>query len=238
MLWQKQKKQQGNFSMAGKKIGLFFGSFNPVHNGHLMIANYMAEFSDLDQVWFVISPLNPFKAGQDLLPDYHRRELLNRAIGDYPKFRISSVEFQLPKPSYTIDTLTFLASKYPDYQFTLIMGSDQLPEFHRWKNSGEILANYRIFVYPRPGGNRNAKRVTRDTEEDINNESGFPLHASRVSRYELENHPSITLVKAPMMEISSSFIRQSIKERKDVRFFMPELTWHYLDEMHFYSLPS
>ena len=159
------------------------------------------------------------------------------------------MEFQLPKPSYTIDTLTFLASKYPDYQFTLIMGSDQMAGFPRWKNSEQLLGEYKILVYPRPEEDRDArrvtreteerdaKRVTRDTEEGDSDESGFPLHASRVSRHDLENHPSITLVQAPMMEISSTFIRHSIKERKDVRFFMPELTWHYLDEMHFYSLP-
>jgi nicotinate-nucleotide adenylyltransferase len=221
--------------MKSKKIGLFLGSFNPIHNGHLMIANYIAEFGELDQVWFVISPMNPFKAGQDLLPDYDRSELLRRAIGDYPKFRVSEVEFQLPKPSYTINTLTFLASKYPDYKFILIMGSDQLPDFHRWKNSEEILANYRILVYPRPEEDRDARRGTRYTEEGDNDESGFPLHASRFTRHDLENHPSITLLQAPMMEISSTFIRQAIRDGKDMRFFMPELSWVYLDEMHFYS---
>ncbi|TSA38950.1 MAG: nicotinate-nucleotide adenylyltransferase [Porphyromonadaceae bacterium] len=201
--------------MAGKKIGLFFGSFNPIHNGHLMIANYLAEFVELDQVWFVISPLNPFKVDQDLLPDYHRLEMLTRAIGDYPGFRVSSVEFRLPKPSYTIDTLTFLENKYPENQFIFIMGSDQLPDFHKWKNSGQILANYKILVYPRP--------------------NYAPNHLTPNPLTSLINHPSITLVNAPMMEISSSFIRQSIKEGKDVRFFMPELTWQYLDEMHFYE---
>lgn len=200
--------------MTNKKIGLFFGSFNPIHNGHLMIANYLAEFGDLDQVWFVVSPLNPFKAEQDLLPDYHRRELLTRAIGDYPGFRVSAVEFQLPKPSYTIDTLTFLTGKYPDYQFILIMGSDQVPNFHRWKNNEEILAKYLILVYPRP---------------EVNPEAILLTH------HELLNHPSVRFIgNAPMMDISSSFIRQSIRERKDVRFFMPDLTWQYLDEMHFY----
>lgn len=193
--------------MKGKKIGLFFGSFNPIHNGHLMIANYMAEFEGLDQVWFVVSPLNPFKQDQELLPDYHRRELLNRAIGDYMKFRVSAVEFGLPKPSYTIDTLGFLKTKYPDNQFVLIMGSDQLPEFHRWKNPEEILENYRILVYPR----------------------------QPATEHSLLSHPSVKVVSAPVMEISSSFIRQAIKQKKDVRFFMPELSWQYLDEMHFYS---
>lgn len=200
--------------MAGKTIGLFFGSFNPIHNGHLMIANYLAEFGELDQVWFVISPLNPFKADENILPDYHRRELLTRAIGDYPRFKVSSVEFRLPKPSYTIDTLIFLEEEYPENQFILIMGSDQLPGFHNWKNPEQILEKYKILVYPRHEKGRDTKRVTR---------------------YDLVNHPSITLVQAPMMEISSTFIRTSIKQGKDVRFYMPELTWQYIDEMHFYN---
>ncbi|MFA6128478.1 MAG: nicotinate (nicotinamide) nucleotide adenylyltransferase [Bacteroidales bacterium] len=221
--------------MAGKKIGLFFGSFNPIHNGHLMIANYLAEFGDLDQVWFVISPQNPFKENQELLPDYHRRELLTRAIGDYPKFKVSAVEFQLPKPSYTIDTLFYLKSKYPDSQFILIMGSDQLPNFHRWKKPDEILANYRILVYPRPEEDREAVDVKRETEEGSSGDSGFPLHASRFTLHDLMKHPSISIVQAPMMDISSSYIRQSIKEGKDVRFYMPDHTWQYLEEMHFYQ---
>jgi nicotinate-nucleotide adenylyltransferase len=199
--------------MAAKKIGLFFGSFNPVHNGHLMIANYMAEFGDLDQLWFVISPLNPFKADKDLLADYHRRELLTRAIGDYNKFRVSSVEFSLPKPSYTIDTLIFLKNEYPGDQFILIMGSDQLPGLSRWKKYDQILAEYKILVYPRPG-------------------EGPEL--MQPAPVELLNHPGISLVDAPMIQISSTFIRQSIRARKDVRFFMPDQAWHYLDEMNFY----
>lgn len=190
--------------MTANRIGLFFGSFNPIHNGHLIIANYMAEFGELDQVWFVISPLNPFKTDAELLPDYHRRELLMRAIGEYSRFRVSSVEFKLPKPSYTIDTLLFLEGLYPDKKFSVIMGSDQLPEFHRWKNAEQILEKYKILVYPR--------------------------HSSPVTRHD----SPFETVNAPMMEISSTFIRQSIKAGKDVRFFMPALSWDYLDEMHFY----
>lgn len=208
--------------MATKKIGLFFGSFNPVHNGHLIIANYMAEFSDLDQVWFVISPQNPFKKTENMLADYHRRELLTRAIGDYPRFRVSAVEFQLPKPSYTIDTLIFLKDKYPDYQFIIIMGSDQLPEFHLWKKPEQILENGKILVYPRP---------VKTKPDDSERSGGSSLDKD----HGLNGHPSFQMVSAPMMEISSSFIRQSIREGKDVRFFMPELSWQYIDEMHFYK---
>ena len=216
--------------MAGKKIGLFFGSFNPVHNGHLMIGNYMAEFAGLDQVWFVISPMNPFKSGQELLPDYHRRELLARAIGDYPRFKVSDVEFRLPKPSYTVDTLNFLENQYPQHHFIIIMGSDQLPSFHTLKKPGEILEKHNILVYPRPNFNpapliSNLRTNNLLTNNLLtNNLLPHPTHA-----------PVITAVDAPMMEISSSFIRKAIREKKDVRFFMPELTWQYLEEMHFYQ---
>jgi nicotinate-nucleotide adenylyltransferase len=194
--------------MKGKKVGLFFGSFNPIHNGHLMVANYLAEFSNLDQVWFVISPLNPFKSAQTLLADYHRRELLNRAVGDYPKFKISAVEFSLPKPSYTINTLLYLTEHYPEHQFSLIMGSDQIVDFHRWKSSDQILERYKVLIYPRPGG------------QNSNNE--------------ILKNPAVMVVEAPMLDISSSFIRKAIHESKDVRFFMPVLTWQYIEEMHFY----
>lgn len=196
-----------------KQIGLFFGSFNPIHNGHLMIANWMVENTFIDQVWFVVSPLNPFKKRQNLLPDYQRIELVNIAINDYPKFKASNIETKLPQPSYTIDSLAYITEQYPDYHFTLIMGSDQLPEFHRWKNADQILANYRILVYPRV--------EDRDT--------------GHVTRNELLNHPFIELVTAPIMEISSSFIRNSIKEGKDVRFFVPQPVWKYMEEMHFYE---
>lgn len=204
--------------MGGKRIGLFFGSFNPIHNGHLMVANFLAEFGELDQVWLVISPLNPLKNENELLADYHRRELLNRAIGDYPKFRVSTVEFNLPKPSYTIDTLAFLAEKYPENQFSLIMGSDLLTDFHRWKNYEEILAYYQILVYPRP------------------DKGLLSIPKSSITHFEHQNHPSVKLVgSAPMIEISSSFIRKSIKLKKDIRFFMPDQVWQYIDEMHFYK---
>jgi len=189
------------------KIGLYFGSFNPIHNGHMAIANYMLEFTDLNEIWFVISPQNPFKTKQKLLLDYHRLELVSIAINDTPGFRASNIEFNLPKPSYTIDTLAYLYDKYPEKEFVLIMGSDNLVNFHKWKNFNEILRNHQIYIYPRP----NVKQV------------------------ELMKHPNVHKVDAPLMEISSSFIRNAIKKEKDVRFFLPYKLWTYIKEMHFYE---
>ena len=192
------------------KIGLFFGSFNPIHNGHLIIANYLLEFSDLDKIWFVISPQKPFKKKASLLADYHRYELVNLAIGDNNKYKVSDIEFKMPKPSYTIDTLTYLKDKYPEREFVLIMGSDNLKSLHKWKNSEQLLQNYKIIVYPRPG----------------------------FVGSEMKNNPKISIVQAPLMEISSTFIRKSIKEKRDIRFFMPEKTYNYIREMHFYEKQS
>jgi len=189
------------------KIGLYFGSFNPIHIGHLAIANYMAEFSDLDQVWFVISPQNPFKKKESLLSDYHRLELVNRAIENYPKIKASNIEFGLPIPSYTIDTLTYLKEKFSNYEFSLILGSDNLNNFHKWKNHDIILLNHELYVYPRPG-----------FKDD-----------------EIELEGTIHLVNAPLMEISSSFIRNAIKNNKEIPFFLPEMAYQYLKEMHFYE---
>ena len=188
------------------KTGLYFGSFNPIHNGHMAIANYIREFTDLDEIWFVISPQNPFKTKQSMLPDYQRFELVSLAIDDAPGFRPSNIEFKLPKPSYTVDTLAYLYDKYPDKEFVLIMGSDNLINFHKWKNFNEILRYYQIYVYPRPG--------TKESN--------------------LLNNPSVKLVNAPLMEISSSFIRNAIKNNKDVRFFLPPKVWKYIDDMYFY----
>jgi len=186
--------------------GLFFGSFNPIHCGHLMIASYMAEYAGLDQVWFVVSPHNPLKDKATLLADHHRLAMVNLAIEEDPRFKSSNIEFKLPQPSYTIDTLTYLTEKHPGKEFILIAGSDNLPTFHKWKNYEELLRQYKIYLYPRP-----------DTA------------ASRFDR-----HPSITRVDAPLITISSSFIRQGIKEGKDMRYFLTERVWKYVKEMHFY----
>ena len=190
------------------KIGLYFGSFNPIHIGHLAIANYIIEFTNLQELWFVISPQNPVKSKESLLDNYQRYYMVSQAIDAYPKMRASNIEFSLPQPSYTINTLVHLHEQYPEHTFSLIMGGDNLENFDKWKNYDEIISNYHIYVYNRPN----------DTIPDTYLE-----------------HPSITYLQAPQMEISSSFIRQCIKERKNVRAFMPEAAWKYLDEMNFYK---
>ncbi len=192
------------------KIGLFFGSFNPIHIGHLAIANFTIEYSQLDQIWFVVSPQNPFKNKAQLLSEYHRLELINRAIENDSRFKASSIEFKLPKPSYTIDTITYINEQYPDHNFRIIMGADQLPSFHKWKNSEELFKQSSFIVYPRPG---------------------MPHH-------ELLKTGKFELVEAPLMEISSSFIRKSIREGKDLRHFLNPEVWKYIDEMGFYKKPS
>jgi len=188
------------------RIGLFFGSFNPVHIGHLAIANYMVEFTDLQQLWFVISPHNPFKPKRTLLADHHRKMLMELAVGDEPRFRISDIEFYMPKPSYTIDTLTWLKEKYPSHTFVILMGSDGLPTFNKWKNYRMIEEGYQRYVYPR---------------------TGYPVNQA--------DHKNITVVDAPLLEISSSFIREAISNGKDIRYFLPEKVFDYILEMQLYQ---
>ncbi len=191
----------------GTKTGLFFGSFNPVHNGHLMIASYMAEYTDLAEVWFIVSPHNPLKEKSTLLADHHRLAMVNLAIEDDTRFKSSNIEFKLPKPSYTIDTLTYLGEKHPKREFVLIAGTDIFPSFHKWKNYEELLKQYRFNIYPRP-------------------ETGS-------SRF--DGHTSFTYADAPLITLSSSFIRQGIKEGRDMRHFLPEKVWRYIQEMNFYK---
>lgn len=190
-----------------KKVGLFFGSFNPIHTGHMIVASYMREFTDLDQVWFVISPQNPLKDKATLLADHHRLMLVKTAIEDDPEFGVSDIEFKMPKPSYTIDTLTWLSEKHRDYEFVLIAGTDILASFHKWKNYRVLLEYYSIYIYNRPGFDAG----------------------------EYRNHPSIKFFDAPQIEISSSFIRRAIACDKDVRYMVPPGVWEYIREMHFYE---
>jgi len=192
---------------AKSKIGLFFGSFNPIHTGHLILASYFAEYSDLNEIWFVISPQNPFKEKTSLLTDYHRLELVNRAIEEDARFRSCDIEFKLPLPSYTIDTLTVLQNKYPQKEFSLIMGSDNLESLHKWKNYEQILNSFSIYVYPRP---------------DFNGGS-------------LKKNTSVKWVDAPQIEISSTNIRNAIKEKKNMNYFLPKKVYTYIQEMHFYE---
>ena len=189
-----------------KKIGLYFGTFNPIHIGHLIIANHMVNYTDLDEVWFVVSPLNPFKKKKTLLDNYARLELVYRAIKDYDRLRVSDIEFGLPRPSYTINTLVYITEKYPNKDFSLIMGGDNLNSFHKWKNYELILQNHELYVYPR-------------------------LLSAKSS---LDNHEKINLVDAPIMQISSSFIRNAIKDQIDVRAMLPENVWEYINEMNYY----
>ncbi|MEA1898564.1 MAG: nicotinate (nicotinamide) nucleotide adenylyltransferase [Bacteroidota bacterium] len=191
------------------KTGLYFGSFNPIHIGHLAIANYMLEFTDLLELWFVVSPHNPLKKKSTLLDERQRLEMVRLALGNDQRFRVSDIEFKLPQPSYTIDTLTYLEEKFPEREFALIMGSDNLRTIHKWKNIENILTNYQILVYPRP-----------DYSEDEQN---------------IKVPNKITITQAPLMEISSVFIRKSIKEGKDVQYFLPEKVYQYIREMHFYE---
>ena len=197
-----------------KKIGLYFGSFNPIHIGHLAIANYMIEFSPgLDHIWFVISPQNPLKKKLTLLANHHRLHLAELAIGNDPELEVSDIEFNLPRPSYTIDTLTYLEERYPANRFILIMGADNLSTINKWKNHDLLLEKYEIYVYPRPG---------------------YPTDKIGAYKNILEN-AKIHMVDAPLMEISSSFIRTSIIEGKNIRYFLPPKVYEYIREMHFYE---
>jgi nicotinate-nucleotide adenylyltransferase len=192
-----------------KKIGLFFGTFNPIHVGHLTIANYMVEFSDLDEVWLVVTPHNPHKTKSTLLGDIHRLNMVRIALDDYPKLKASNIEFELKQPNYTVNTLTYLEEKHQDLDFCVIMGEDNLKNFHKWKNHEVILDRHSIYVYPRISqGHVNTRFV---------------------------NHPKIQKVNAPIMEISATLIRSSIKNGKNIRPMLPHNVWQYVDEMNFYK---
>lgn len=189
------------------KIGLFFGSFNPVHIGHMIIADYFAENTDLQQVWFIVSPQNPFKEKSSLLDEKHRLYMVNLAIEDNYKLQASNIEFHLPQPSYTIDTLVYLKEKHPEHEFSILVGSDNLAAFHKWKNFEKILARHIIYVYKR-----------NHTDTIPNNLNG-----------------DIRLLDVPLLGISSTYIRQSIKSGKSFRYLVPEKVWQHIIDMHFYK---
>ena len=187
------------------KIGLYFGSFNPVHIGHLIIASYIANHTDLEQVWFVVSPQNPLKKETSLLNEQHRKHLIDLSIEGEKKLKTSNVEFKLPKPSYTIDTLTYLDEQYPRHQFSMIMGSDSFSNIKRWKNYEVLLKNYHIYIYERPG---------------------FKVAANPDSR--------ITLLRAPLLEISSTHIRELLHLRKSIRYLVPDIVKEEIELHHYY----
>jgi len=189
-----------------KKTGLFFGSFNPIHAGHLIIASYMANFTDLNEVWLVISPQNPLKNKKGLGNMYDRLEMARLATEPSEQIKVSDIEFSLPKPSYTVDTLAYLHEKYPDREFVLIMGADNLVSFKKWKNYEVLLNNYKLYVYPRPGA---------DTSE-------------------WKGHPSVTLTETPQMEISSTFIRKAILDKKNIQFLVPDNVIAFMDSKNMY----
>ena len=191
------------------KVGLFFGSFNPIHVGHMIIANYMYEFTDLDEVWFVVTPHSPFKKKETLLSDNHRFQTVMVATEDYPKLKPSKIEFDLPQPNYTIDTLIHLYEAFPQHDFSILMGEDNLHSFHKWKNFETILENHSIYVYP---------RISKTKKISI-----------------FHNHVKVNFVDAPIVEISSTFIRKAIHHKKDIRSFLPSNVWKYIDDMNFYK---
>jgi nicotinate-nucleotide adenylyltransferase len=191
------------------KIGLYFGSFNPIHIGHLIIANHIVENSTLDQIWMVVTPHNPLKNKQTLLDDYQRLELVFLATEDYPKIKPSDMEFKLPQPNYTVNTLAHLQDKFPTHTFSLIMGEDNLKSLHKWKNYEVILQNHEIYVYPRI--------------------------SSCEDKLDLKTNPKIHFIEAPIVEISSTFIRENIKKKKNVQPLLPSKVWEYIDHNNLYK---
>ncbi|WP_247232421.1 nicotinate (nicotinamide) nucleotide adenylyltransferase [Telluribacter sp. SYSU D00476] len=188
------------------KIGLFFGSFNPIHVGHLIIANTMATATDLDQVWFVVSPQNPFKKNKSLLHEFDRLDMVERAISDNALLKATDAEFHMPRPSYTIDTLVRLLEKYPQHTFRLIMGEDNLAQFPNWKNHDKILEYVGLYVYPRP----------------------------QAAPHAFANHPAVRFVPAPLLDISATYIRDSIRQGHSIRYMVPDVVEEMITRKKFY----
>ena len=190
------------------KIGLYFGTFNPIHVGHLIIANHLLEHSNLDEIWMVVTPHNPFKKKSSLLDNHHRFEMVYKATENYPKIKPSDIEFKLSQPNYTTHTLAHVSEVYPDKEFCLIMGEDNLKNFHKWKNFETILEYHQVYVYPRIS--------------EGNTETQF------------DKHPRIHKIAAPIVEISSTMIRNGIKTAKNIQPLLSKEVWEYIDEMNFY----
>ena len=189
------------------KIGLYFGSFNPIHHGHLIISNHIISNTSLDQIWFVISPQNPLKPSAGLLNEYHRLHLVWLGIEGEDRFRASDIEFHLPKPSFTINTLTYLAERYPQHEFTVIMGSDSFQNLPKWKNYQQLINNYNILVYLRPG---------------------FPVEERNASR--------VSVLAAPLLEISATYIRNAIKNGQSIRYLVPENVKEEIERNRYYAV--
>jgi nicotinate-nucleotide adenylyltransferase len=189
------------------KTGLFFGSFNPIHVGHLMIASYMCGFSDLEELWFVVSPQNPFKEEKELLDEQHRLKMVQLATANDNRFKVCDIEFSMPKPSYTIDTLELITNLYPETEFVLVAGTDIFHSLHHWKNCEKLLADYRFYMFPRKGS----------------------------QHHQLLSHSSVQLFHAPLFEISSTFIRKSLHEGKNMAYFLPEKVSKYINDLHLYT---
>ena len=194
-----------HFYLCFMHIGLYFGSFNPIHTGHLIVANHVIQYTDIDKIWFVVSPHNPLKDSHSLLNEYDRLHLVNLAIEDNPKFRGSNVEFQLPKPSYTIDTLAYLTEKFPLERFSVIMGADSFQNIHRWKNFEQLVAKHSFVVYNRPG-------------------------------FEIEDTYGADMIKleAPLLQISSTYIRRQIKDKKSIKYIVPAAVEQYIIDNRYY----
>jgi nicotinate-nucleotide adenylyltransferase len=188
-------------------IGLFFGSFNPIHVGHLIVANIMANNGGVDQVWFVVSPQNPFKKSANLLHEFDRYDMVEKAIADNPKLKVSDIEFSMPKPSYTIDTLARLSEKYPNYTFKLIIGEDNLAQFSKWKNANKILEYYGLLVYPRP----------------------------KAEPHNYGKHPNVHFIEAPLLDISATFIRSQLLAGKSIKYMVPEQVEGYIQLKKLYQ---
>lgn len=188
------------------KVGLFFGSFNPIHTGHLILANVMVETTDIDKIWFIVSPQNPFKKSNSLLHEFDRLDMVRQAVYDNYNLEVNDVEFHMPKPSYTIDTLAYLTDKHPDKEFTLIIGEDNLSHFHKWKNYEQIL-EYGLYVYPRP----NAQKT------------------------DLHHHSKVKLVDSPMIDISATFIRKCVQNEQSIKYLVPSIVAEMIESKGFYK---